>query len=111
VAKTKCPEIAAEVERQLKALREGPKTLTAKQIAALSSIVYRAFAKGLENNPGLTNEGWLRVAEANEVAKQGNPLLHVAARKRSPSVFDKTRRTQCCEIFSAPYVRLRIAVK
>jgi hypothetical protein len=35
-AKTKCPEIAAEVERQLKALREGPKPLTTKQIAALS---------------------------------------------------------------------------
>jgi hypothetical protein len=37
-AKTKCPEIAAEVERQLKALREGPKALTAKQISALSGI-------------------------------------------------------------------------
>ena len=61
----------ASVERQLKALREGPKALTAKQIAALSGIVYRAFAEGLENNPGLTVEGWLRVAEANEVAKRG----------------------------------------
>lgn len=75
VAKAKCPEIATEVERQLKALREGPKALTAKQIAALSGIVYRAFAEGLETNPGLTNEAWLRVAEANELAKRGNPLL------------------------------------
>lgn len=74
-AKTKCPEIAAEVERQLKALRQGPKALTAKQVAALSGIAYRAFAEGLENNPGLTVEGWLQVAEANEVAKRGNPLL------------------------------------
>ena len=74
-AKTKCPEIAAEVERQLKALRDGPKALTAKQVAALSGIAYRAFAERLENNPGLTVEGWLRVAEANEVSKRGNPLL------------------------------------
>ena len=74
-AKTKCPEIAAEVERQLKALREGPKALTAKQIAALSGIAYRAFAEGLENNPGLTAKGWLGVAKANDAAKRGNPLL------------------------------------
>lgn len=74
-AKVTCTEVAAQVERQLKALREGPKPLTAKQIAALSGIVYRAFAQGLENNPGLTVKGWLRVAEANEAAKRGNPLL------------------------------------
>ncbi|WOH50160.1 site-specific integrase [Bradyrhizobium sp. sBnM-33] len=74
-AKAKCPEVSASVERQLKALREGPKPLAAKQIASLSGIVYRAFADGLENNPGLTVDGWLRVAEANEAAKRGNPLL------------------------------------
>ena len=74
-AKAKCPEVSANVERQLKALREGPKALTARQIAALSGIAYRAFAEGLENNPGLTAKGWLRVAEANEAAKRGNPLL------------------------------------
>ena len=74
-AKAKCPEVAASVERQLKALREGPKALAAKQIAALSGVVYRAFAERLEANPGLAVEGWLRVAEANEAAKRGNPLL------------------------------------
>jgi hypothetical protein len=71
----KCPEVSANVERQLKALREGPKPLTAKQIAALSGIAYRAFAEGLEDNPGLTAKGWHRVAEANEVARRGNPLV------------------------------------
>src|SRR5262249_47547883 len=68
-AKAKCGEVTASVERQLKALREGPKALTAKQITALSGIAYRAFAEGLENDPSLTVEGWLRVAEANEAAK------------------------------------------
>ncbi len=74
-AKAKCGEVTASVERQLKAFREGPKPLTAKQITALSGIVYRAFAEGLENNPGLTVEGWLGVAKANEIAQRGNPLL------------------------------------
>lgn len=74
-AKAKCGEVTASVERQLKAFREGPKALTAKKIASLSGIAYRAFAEGLEDNPGLTAKGWLRVAEANEVATRGNPLL------------------------------------
>ena len=74
-AKAKAAEVAAGVERQFKALRDGPKPLAAKQIASLSGIAYRAFAEGLENNPGLTVDGWLRVAEANEIAQRGNPLL------------------------------------
>jgi hypothetical protein len=74
-AKEKCGEVTARVERQLKAFREGPRALTAKQIAALSGIAYRAFTEQLEANPGLTVEGWLNVAEANEAAKRGNPLL------------------------------------
>jgi len=49
-AKAKAADIAADVERQLKALREGPKALTAKQVSALSGIAYRAFAEGLEDN-------------------------------------------------------------
>jgi hypothetical protein len=75
VAKTKCPEIAAEVERQLKALREGPKPLTAKQVSALSGIAYRAFAEGLEDNPGLTSQQWLGVADANKAAQRGEYSL------------------------------------
>jgi hypothetical protein len=70
-AKAKCPEIAATVERKIKALREGPKPLSAKQVSALSGIVYRAFAEGLENNPGLTANGWQQVARANRLAQQG----------------------------------------
>lgn len=71
LAKAKALDIAADVERQFKALREGPKPLTAKQISALSGIVYRAFAEGLENNPGLTSQQWLRVAEENKAAQRG----------------------------------------
>jgi len=41
----------------------------------LSRIAYRAFAERLEDDPGLTADGWLRVADANEAAKRGNPLL------------------------------------
>lgn len=74
-AKGNYADVAAQVERQLKALREGPKPLTVRQITALSGVAYRAFTEALEDNPGLTAEGWLNVAEANEAAKRGNPLL------------------------------------
>ena len=50
-AKTTGAEIAANVERQLKALRDGPKPLTAKQVSALSGIAYRAFAERLRTIP------------------------------------------------------------
>ncbi|WP_426612492.1 hypothetical protein [Bradyrhizobium sp. McL0616] len=71
LAKAKAMDIAVGVERQFKALRDGPKPLTAKQVSALSGIVYRAFAEGLENNPGLTSEQWLLAADANKAAQRG----------------------------------------
>ncbi|WP_442894292.1 DUF6538 domain-containing protein [Bradyrhizobium sp. AZCC 1693] len=43
-AKAKCPEVAAQVERTMAALRAGPKPLTLKQINALSGELYRAIA-------------------------------------------------------------------
>lgn len=75
LAKTRQPDIAADVERQFKALREGPKPLTAKQVSALSGIVYRAFAEGLEDNPVLTSQQWLAVADANRAAQRGEHSL------------------------------------
>jgi hypothetical protein len=71
LAKAKAADIAADVERQFKAQREGPKPLTANQVSALSGIVYRAFAEGLEDNPGLTSQQWLGVADANKAAQRG----------------------------------------
>ncbi|UPT96382.1 site-specific integrase [Bradyrhizobium barranii subsp. apii] len=75
LAKARQPDIAADVERQFKALREGPKPLTPKQVSALSGIVYRAFAEGLEDNPILTSQQWLSVAEANKAAQRGEHSL------------------------------------
>jgi hypothetical protein len=49
VAKTAGAEIAANMEREFKALRDGPKALTAKHVSTLSGIAYRAFAEGLVN--------------------------------------------------------------
>lgn len=62
-AKAKCPEVAATVEAQIKALREGPKALSRKQIAALVGDAYRAFASGLEDDPVLSAKQWRMVAE------------------------------------------------
>lgn len=70
-AKAKCPDVAAEVERVMAALRDGPKPLSRMQICALSGELYKAFAEGLEADPVLTPEQWLRVAEMNEEARQG----------------------------------------
>lgn len=75
LAKARAADIAADVERQFKALREGPKPLTAKQVSALSGIVYRAFAHGLEDNPGLTSQQWLDVADENKAAQRGEYSL------------------------------------
>lgn len=71
-AKAKCPDVAAEVEHTMATLRAGPKPLTPKQISALSGELYRAFAEGLEDNPVLTAEQWLRVSEMNEEARRGD---------------------------------------
>lgn len=71
VAKAKCPEVAAEVERAIAALRAGPQPLSQKQISALSGELYFVFARGMEDNPDLTPEGWLRVAIWNDQARDG----------------------------------------
>ena len=71
VAKAKCPEVGAEVEQAMAALRDGPKPLIPMQIAALSGELYKAFAEGLEGDPVLTPRQWLHVAEMNEAARRG----------------------------------------
>lgn len=70
-AKAKCPQIAAEVEAAMAAILSGPSPLENKVISALSGELYGAFAEGLEREPVLTAEQWLRVAAMNEEARQG----------------------------------------
>lgn len=70
-AKARCPEIAAEVERRIAALREGPKSLSHKQIAALSGELYKGITQALEEDPIASAAQWLRVAEVNEAARRG----------------------------------------
>ena len=70
IAKTRAADIANDVEKQFTALRDGPKPLTTKQVAVLSGNAYRAYA-ALEDNPGLNQYGWLKVAEMNRIAQDG----------------------------------------
>src|SRR3569833_3679520 len=70
IAKTRAADIANDVEKQFTALRDGPKPLTTKQVAVLSGNAYRAYA-ALEDNPGLKQYGWLKVAEMNRIAQDG----------------------------------------
>lgn len=93
VAKAKCPDIAATVEKTLAALRAGPQPLSQKQISALSGELYSVFAKGLEDNPDLTPEGWLRVAIWNDQARDGKfgtgPLRIGKEAQRRASIEDR----------------------
>ena len=69
-AKTAGAEIAANVEGQFKALQDGPKALTAKQVSTLSGIAYR-LCRGTGGQSGLTSQQWLHVADANDLARRG----------------------------------------
>jgi integrase len=70
-AKAKYPEVAAEVEKRIEALKQGPKPLSNKQVAALSGKLYKGITHTLEDNPVADAAQWLRVAEVNEAARRG----------------------------------------
>lgn len=74
-AKARCPEVAADVEKQIAGLRAGPKPLSTKQIAALAGELYRGFSEGLEDNPVLSPEKWREVAKFNEAIRDGAAAL------------------------------------
>jgi hypothetical protein len=83
-AKGKCAEVAAEVEHNMSALREGPKSLTLMQITRVSGLLYQGFAQGLEDDPILSHEQWLQVAELNKKATQGRYQSPLAIRVDAP---------------------------
>lgn len=64
------PARSAAIVRSTSAATSGH-FATAKQISALSGELYKGFAEGLEDNPVLTAEQWLRVSEMNEEARRG----------------------------------------
>ncbi|MCK1289648.1 DUF6538 domain-containing protein [Bradyrhizobium sp. 30] len=71
VAKARCPDVSAQVERTMAALRAGPKPLRPKQINALSGELYVGLAEALEGTPVVTAAQWSRVAEVNEQVRRG----------------------------------------
>jgi len=75
MAKARCPEIAADVEKQIAGLRAGPKPLSTKQIAGLAGELYKGFSEGLEENPVLSPEKWREVAKFNEAIRDGAAAL------------------------------------
>jgi hypothetical protein len=85
-AKAKCPEVAAEVEKRIAALLEGPKPLSHKQVAALSGELYKGITQALEDNPVASSAQWLRVCRQfwngrtpSQIAFQVMPaLIHYA---------------------------------
>jgi hypothetical protein len=62
------PKIAAQVEQTMATLREGPKPLVLKQIAALSGELYKGFAHFLVGRGIVTDEGYLSASKVTEGA-------------------------------------------
>lgn len=54
-------------------LRHGPRPLIKRERVMLAGALYRAFATGLEDDPG-DSDLWAAVREANEFAMSGPPL-------------------------------------
>jgi integrase len=72
--------IAAHLEAFWNSLREGPKTLSHKEIVALSGELYHDFINALEDDPG-TPELWQHVLDEN------NRALKVAPKKLTQPKF------------------------
>lgn len=70
IAKARCPDVAAQVERTMATLRAGPKPLDVKQISALSGELYVGLAEALEGKSVVTAAQWSRVAEMIQLRKQ-----------------------------------------
>lgn len=70
LAKQRHAAVLAQLDEHFDRLRAGPKPLSQKEQVAIAGILYRAFAEGLEDNPG-TPELWERVREMNEYAISG----------------------------------------
>jgi integrase len=76
VAKARTGIAETHLQQVWEAVRVGPKSLTHKQIVALSGELYKTFAASLEDDPGAAAM-WEKVIAANEAAARGvttNPL-------------------------------------
>jgi len=70
LAKSACPKVAAMVEQQMRALREGPKPLTIKQMSALSGEFYRGLTE--RDDPSLPAFALRKIAKLNRDAMAGD---------------------------------------
>ncbi|MFO1133737.1 MAG: phage integrase N-terminal SAM-like domain-containing protein [Rhodoblastus sp.] len=84
--------MSKEVEERFALLRAGVRTLSQKETVALAGTIYRAFAEGLEDNPG-TADRWEKVLLANVAARAGKygkgPLLIGGEARRRASMEDR----------------------
>ena len=84
--------LIAEVEERFERLRKGPRSLTQKEVTALAGEMYKAWADGLEDNPG-TIEKWNAILVGNLKARAGKSgrgqLLIGAEAKRRAAMEDR----------------------
>lgn len=86
VARARCPDVAAQVERTMVTLRAGPQPLNVKQISALSGELYMGLAEALEGKSVVTAAQWSRVAEVNQQVRRGEygTVAKLGIHKSSP---------------------------
>ena len=70
-AKLRISTASAYLQRVWQGLRDGPKSLTHKQVLALAGETYRTIADGLEDEPG-PSAVWANLIEISEAALKGN---------------------------------------
>ena len=90
-AKAEHARIAAEVEAHIARLRSDVQSLSLKQATALAGKIYRAFAEGLEDNPGKA-EQWSKVLLDNlkaRAGKNGNSSLLIGEEARRSAAMEK----------------------
>src|SRR5262245_20011891 len=70
-AKERTSIATAQLERLYEAIRNGPRSLTRKQVVALAGLVYQGFAQGGEDDPGPA-AAWARAIRTSQAAARGD---------------------------------------
>ncbi|MDQ0313661.1 integrase [Amorphus orientalis] len=77
-AKERQADISAQLERQWRAIRNGPQRLTQKQVVSLAGEIYGLVVDRYEDDPE-TPERWDAVIEGNRLAKEGRWPIHIGS--------------------------------
>ena len=78
-AKERYRSVDFEVQQFWQLLREGPKTLTQREVQALAGIAYQVFVEAFDAEPG-SPDRWLKVLRDNANAFVGEGVIRIASK-------------------------------